>query len=158
MPRHKKFLPILDIVWSDILERSKRMEVRATWSEEDGVTFHIAGRIFSQLTMRSAATTLLAFEAAFAAAGFECYACMRIALDLKVIGGHSLCPNHYDSGSRYYRRNIQFKDDATVLNVQFCKWDDYIEGDAEDEATFFYGLAEKDAIIGYDNGDWVITQ
>lgn len=63
-----------------------------------------------------------------------------------------------DDSGRYFRRNVQFKDDGEVRNLQFCRWDDYIEGDPEDEATFFYGLSLEQAVVGYDGGDWVIVE
>jgi hypothetical protein len=60
---------------------------------------------------------------------------------------------------RYFHRNIVFKSDPTeVMNVQFCRWNDYKENDPEDEATFFYGLSPEVAIVGYDNGDWMIVE
>ena len=60
---------------------------------------------------------------------------------------------------RYFHRNIVFKSDPTeVMRVQFCRWDDYIENDPEDEATFFYGLSPDVAVVGYDGGDWVIVE
>lgn len=71
-------------------------------------------------------------------------------------------PDYEDSqeeGGRYFHRNIVFKSDPTeVMRVQFCRWDDYIENDPEDEATFFYGLSPDVAVVGYDGGDWMIVE
>jgi len=60
--------------------------------------------------------------------------------------------------SRYFRRNIQFKDDGTITNVQFCRFHDYDENSFEDQRTFYYGLSPDEAVVGYDGGDWVIIQ
>ena len=63
-----------------------------------------------------------------------------------------------EAESRYFHRTIQWKDDGSINHVQFCRFDDYREGDPEDEATFFYGLSPDIAVTGFDGGDWVIIQ
>lgn len=60
--------------------------------------------------------------------------------------------------SRYYRRNVMFRDEDIAHNLQFCRFDDYIEDSLEDQATFFYGLSPELAVPGYGTDEWVIVE
>lgn len=76
--RTKKFAPVLPIVWESIVERCTRMDVQPTFSAESGIVIRVGDRVFAGLTVLQAAEMLLVLEAAHAALGFECYACMKI--------------------------------------------------------------------------------
>lgn len=89
--RTKKFVPVLPIVWEDIVERCARMDVRPSFSTESGIVFRVGDHVFADMTVQQAADMLLVLEAAYAALGHECYACMKITLNGRNSGGFRLC-------------------------------------------------------------------
>lgn len=58
---------------------------------------------------------------------------------------------------RYFWRTIRWHDNGLEEHVRFCRFDDYREGDPEDENTFFYGLSPEVAVVGHGNDEWVIV-
>lgn len=91
MARSKTFKPILPIVWESIVERCARMDVRPSFSTESGIVLRIGDRVFTSLSVLEVANMLLTLEAAYAALGFECYACMRVTFNGRNTGGFRLC-------------------------------------------------------------------
>lgn len=91
MARTKTFKPVLPIVWESIVERCARMDVRPSFSTESGIVLRVGDHVFAGLTVLQAADMLLVLEAAYAALGFECYACMKITLNDRNSGGFRLC-------------------------------------------------------------------
>ncbi len=91
MTRKKKFAPILPIVWESILERCARMNVQASFSAESGIVIRIGDRVFAGLSVLEVANMLLTLEAAYAAIGFECFACMKVTFNDRNSGGFRLC-------------------------------------------------------------------
>ena len=91
MTRKKKFAPVLPIVWESILERCARMNVQASFSAESGIVIRIGDRVFAGLSVLEVANMLLVLEAAHAALGFECYACMKITHNAHQSSGYRLC-------------------------------------------------------------------
>ena len=91
MARSKTFKPVPTIVWESIVERCARMDVRPSFSKESGIVLRVGDRVFTSLSVLEAADMLLVLEAAYAALGFECYACMRVTLNGRNTGGFRLC-------------------------------------------------------------------
>lgn len=91
MARKKKFAPVLTTVWESILERCARMNVQASFSAESGIVLRVGDRVFAGLSVLEVANMLLTLEAAYAAIGFECYACMSITFNDCNSGGFRLC-------------------------------------------------------------------
>lgn len=81
--RSKKFAPVPPIVWEDIQARCARMNVRPSFSTESGIVLRIGDRVFTSLSVLEVANMLLTLEAAYAAIGYECYACMSITFNDK---------------------------------------------------------------------------
>lgn len=91
MTRKKKFAPILPTVWESILERCARMNVQASFSAESGIVIRIGDRVFAGLSALEVANMLLTLEAAYAAIGFECFACMKVTFNAHQSSGYRLC-------------------------------------------------------------------
>lgn len=89
--RIKKFKPIVPIVWESIVERCARMNVRPSFSPEAGIVLRIGDRVFAGLSVKEVADVLLTLEAAYAAIGYECYACTRVTFNGVQSTGYRLC-------------------------------------------------------------------
>jgi len=62
-----------------------------------------------------------------------------------------------EAESRFFWRTVRWHDNGLEERVRFCRFDDYREGDPEDEDTFFYGESPDVAVVGYGNDEWVIV-
>jgi hypothetical protein len=62
-----------------------------------------------------------------------------------------------EDNDRYFWRTVRWHDNGLEERVRFCRFDDYREGDPEDEDTFFYGISPDVAVVGHGNDEWVIV-